>query len=166
MTKYFLLCTHSLLTIPTYGLPDCIIIATCSSRNSSSPVNRTVRALRKCSLLPPSGMWCCQCQWVIQFRLFEAKYNYEYFHSLNVHVWPCGTYLSLQMRALHCFKTSEFDYRFTRSHIPLRKPLNLLLDLHLLVLLLLKEASEHAIYGSAWRWYEDLSVSTKRQYTA
>jgi len=67
------------------------------------------------------------------------------------------------MRALRCFQTSEFDYRFTRSHIPLRKPLDLLLDLHLLFLLLLKEASERTIQGSAW---EGLSFSTKIQYTS
>jgi hypothetical protein len=94
-------------------------------------------------MLPPSGLWSCQCQCTIQSRLFETKYNY--FQSRNIHAWPCWTYLSLQMRTLHCFETSEFDYRFTRSHIPLRKPLNLLLDLPLLVLLLLKEAPDHAI---------------------
>jgi len=55
-TEHFLLCTHSLFTIPRYGLPNCIIIATCSSKNSSSPVNRMARVLRNCSMLPPCGI--------------------------------------------------------------------------------------------------------------
>jgi len=49
------------------------------------------------------------------------------------------------MRALLCLEKSEFDYRFTRIHIPLREPPNLRLDLQLLIFLLLKEASQYTI---------------------